>query len=191
MVAGAWRAQWPHRDAIRTRLGRKASGNRSRRSRKEAGQPKTNRVAHDRTHHRRCRRDFSETRRLLPALRAPKANPIPVTGNFPGKIEPRRIRARCAGTRVDRELNVSITQTFPWFTFIMRYTHATVRPHCWRVLDWTGEMRGMEGQQFAGRRSMPSTLRLRCPGVPIFKALALPSTLLHYQCGRNGRWDLS
>jgi len=75
------------------------------------------------------------------------------------------------------ELNVTITRSTPWFTFIMGYTHATVRLHCWRVHAWEGEMHGREGQHFEWQRIEALTVSPTLPGcVPIFKALSLPTT---------------
>jgi 8-oxo-dGTP diphosphatase len=57
----------------------------------------------------------------------------------------------------------------------MRYTHATVRLHCWRVHAWNGDMRGMEGQLFQWQSIDALTVSPTLPGcVPIFKALRLP-----------------
>lgn len=108
----------------------------------------------------------------------PEGKPYPGYWEFPGgKIELGESVRDALVRELIEELNVSITQTFPWFTFIMRYTHATVRLHCWRVLDWTGEMRGMEGQQFAWQKIDAIDVAPTLPGcVPIFKALALPSS---------------
>jgi 8-oxo-dGTP diphosphatase len=73
------------------------------------------------------------------------------------------------------ELNVAITKATPWISFIMVYTHATVRLNCWRVSEWQGEMRGMEGQQFQWQRLDALTVAPTLPGcAPIFRALSLP-----------------
>jgi 8-oxo-dGTP diphosphatase len=108
----------------------------------------------------------------------PEGKPYPGYWEFPGgKIEPGESVRDALVRELIEELNVSITQTFPWFTFIMRYAHATVRLHCWRVLAWTGEMHGMEGQQFAWQKIDAIDVTPTLPGcVPIFKALALPQT---------------
>ena len=108
----------------------------------------------------------------------PEGKPYPGYWEFPGgKIEPGESVRDALVRELIEELNVSITQTFPWFTFIMRYTHATVRLHCWRVLAWTGEMHRMEGQEFAWQKIDAIEVSPTLPGcVPIFKALALPQT---------------
>ncbi len=106
----------------------------------------------------------------------PPGKPYPGYWEFPGgKIEPGETVLQAMVRELVEELNVTITHATPWFTFMMRYTHATVRLHCWRVSAWHGEMRGMEGQHFEWQRLEALTVAPTLPGcVPIFKALALP-----------------
>jgi 8-oxo-dGTP diphosphatase len=111
----------------------------------------------------------------------PEGKPYPGYWEFPGgKIEAGESVRDALVRELIEELNVSITHTTPWFTFMMHYTHATVRLHCWRVTAWHGDMRGMEGQNFAWQHAedlSKSALSVAptLPGcVPIFKALMLP-----------------
>ncbi len=108
----------------------------------------------------------------------PEGKPYPGYWEFPGgKIEAGESVLQAMKRELMEELNVTITHATPWFTFLMRYTHAHVRLHCWRVHAWKGEMRGMEAQQFAWQRLEAITAAPTLPGcVPIFKALALPDT---------------
>src|SRR5258708_39381830 len=79
----------------------------------------------------------------------PEGKPYPNYWEFPGgKIEPGETVFDAMVRELQEELNVTITRGSPWFTFVMYYTHATVRLHCWRVQEWHGEMQGMEGQSF-------------------------------------------
>jgi 8-oxo-dGTP diphosphatase len=106
----------------------------------------------------------------------PEGKPWPGYWEFPGgKIEPGETVLQAMKRELMEELNVAITAATPWFTFLMHYTHATVRLHCWRVTAWTGEMRGMEGQQFEWQQLGALTVAPTLPGcVPIFNALGLP-----------------
>lgn len=106
----------------------------------------------------------------------PSGKPYPGYWEFPGgKIEPGESVLQAMTRELMEELNVSIARATPWITFIMVYTHATVRLHCWRVSEWHGEMRGLEGQQFEWQRLDAITVAPTLPGcAPILKALALP-----------------
>ncbi|MBL8525743.1 MAG: NUDIX domain-containing protein, partial [Betaproteobacteria bacterium] len=64
----------------------------------------------------------------------PEGKPWPGYWEFPGgKIEPGETVLEAMKRELIEELNVTITAATPWFTFLMHYTHATVRLHCWRV----------------------------------------------------------
>ena len=106
----------------------------------------------------------------------PEGKPYPGYWEFPGgKIETGETVLQAMKRELMEELNVAITKAAPWFSFMMHYTHATVRLHCWRVSEWHGEMRGLEGQKFEWQRLDAITVAPTLPGcVPIFKALALP-----------------
>ncbi len=106
----------------------------------------------------------------------PEGKPYPGYWEFPGgKIEAGESVLQAMIRELVEELDVTITAATPWFTFMMRYTHATVRLHCWRVSAWHGEMRGMEGQHFEWQRLDALTVVPTLPGcAPIFRALALP-----------------
>lgn len=108
----------------------------------------------------------------------PEGKPYPGYWEFPGgKLEPGETVRDALVRELIEELNVTITRATPWFSFIMRYTHATVRLHCWRVWAWEGEMHGREGQHFEWQRIEALSVSPTLPGcVPIFKALSLPAT---------------
>ena len=106
----------------------------------------------------------------------PEGKPYPGYWEFPGgKIEAGETVREALIRELIEELNVTVTHATPWFTFMMHYTHATVRLHCWRVWAWHGDMRGMEGQLFQWQSLAHMTVAPTLPGcVPIFNALALP-----------------
>ena len=106
----------------------------------------------------------------------PTGKPYAGFWEFPGgKIEAGETVRAALMRELLEELNVTITHATPWFSFIMHYTHATVRLHCWRVRQWHGEMCGMEGQQFQWQSLARMMVAPTLPGcVPIFNALRLP-----------------
>ncbi len=116
----------------------------------------------------------------------PEGKPYAGYWEFPGgKIEAGESVRDALLRELIEELNVTITRATPWFTFMMHYTHATVRLHCWRVTEWQGEMRGMESQQFSWQSLREMTVTPTLPGcAPIFKALALP--MVYTTCTQNG-----
>ena len=118
----------------------------------------------------------------------PEGKPYPGYWEFPGgKIEAGESVRDALVRELIEELNVTITRTTPWFTFMMHYTHATVRLHCWRVQAWHGEMHGMEGQQFAWQTLDGMHVAPTLPGcAPIFRALALPSVYAISNAGELG-----
>lgn len=118
----------------------------------------------------------------------PDGKPYPGYWEFPGgKLEPNETVQDALLRELIEELNVTITDATPWFTFIMRYTHATVRLHCWRVHAWTGDMRGLESQAFAWQDIRALTVSPTLPGcVPIFKALSLPTAYVVTNAGEIG-----
>ncbi len=106
----------------------------------------------------------------------PVGKPYPGYWEFPGgKIEAGETVLQAMKRELMEELNVAITKAAPWFSFMMHYTHATVRLHCWRVREWHGDMQGLEGQQFEWQRLDAITVAPTLPGcAPILRALALP-----------------
>lgn len=110
----------------------------------------------------------------------PEGKPYSGYWEFPGgKLEAGESVEQALKRELNEELGIQITQAQPWFSYLMRYTHATVRLYTWRVRAWRGTLRGLEGQQFIFQQLHQLATQLdvapTLPGcVPLFKALQLP-----------------
>ncbi len=117
----------------------------------------------------------------------PEGKPYAGYWEFPGgKIEQGETVFDALRRELIEELNVVIDHASPWFTYMMHYEHASVALHAWRVSQWhdvdaglpnASGMHGMEGQEWRWQRLGEITVAPTLPGcVPIFRALALPTT---------------
>lgn len=113
--------------------------------------------------------------RFLLAQR-PQGKPYPGYWEFPGgKIEPGETAAAALARELKEELDIEVRSATPWITRIHTYTHATVRLHFFRVTDWAGEPRGLEGQAHVWQSIDALQVAPMLPAnTPIFRALALP-----------------
>jgi 8-oxo-dGTP diphosphatase len=118
----------------------------------------------------------------------PAGKPYAGYWEFPGgKLEAGESVRAALVRELREELNINITAAMPWFTFLMHYSHATVRLHCWRVQAWVGEMRAMEGQEFAWQTLGAMDVAPTLPGcLPIFRALALPAVYMLSNAAEQG-----
>ncbi len=122
----------------------------------------------------------------------PEGKPYAGYWEFPGgKIEQGESVRGALVRELEEELNVVIDQCTPWFSFMMHYTHATVRLRTWRVTEWHGTdergMYGMEGQSFAWQRLESIAVSPILPGcLPIFRALSLPMIVTITNAGEMG-----
>ena len=96
---------------------------------------------------------------------------------FPGgKVEPGETRLAAIKREIAEELGVQIVIAHPWLTRFHVYAHASVRLNFFRVTDWRGTLRGLEGQQFAFQTPGRETVEPMLPANgPLIKAMALPT----------------
>ena len=82
-------------------------------------------------------------------LLAQRLDGTPYAGywEFPGgKLEPGESPAQALLRELHEELGIDVLQSAPWLTRVYVYPHATVELNFFRVLHWTGEPRGRDGQ---------------------------------------------
>lgn len=109
----------------------------------------------------------------------PEGKPYPGYWEFPGgKVEPGETPFDCLKREIKEELDVEVLKATPWIVRVHTYTHATVRLNFFRVTEWRGEFKGMEGQAHTWQDvSCPSVSPMLPANTPVFRALAVPDRL--------------
>jgi 8-oxo-dGTP diphosphatase len=95
---------------------------------------------------------------------------------FPGgKLEAGETPRDALDRELAEELGITVRHAAPWLVQRYRYPHAHVELHFFRVLDWTGEPVGHDGQEF--RWQVPGRFDV-APLLPantvVLRALSLP-----------------
>ena len=95
---------------------------------------------------------------------------------FPGgKVEPGETLDAAIKREIREELGIEVHVACPWLTRTHVYEHASVRLHFFRVCEWQGTPRGLEGQRFAFEMPGAETVVPMLPANgPILHAVGLP-----------------
>ncbi len=92
----------------------------------------------------------------------PAGKPYAGYWEFPGgKLEEGETVHAALVRELKEELDISLSDSFPWFVMEHRYEHAHVRLHFYRSHDFIGTPKAKEGQQFgffAPRERLPGLL---------------------------------
>jgi 8-oxo-dGTP diphosphatase len=96
---------------------------------------------------------------------------------FPGgKFEPGERPLDAVARELHEELGINVRRAYPWLTRDFDYPHAAVRLRFWRVVEWSGRLRGREQQRFTWQSPDNVTVGPLLPANgPILRALRLPA----------------
>lgn len=118
----------------------------------------------------------------------PQGKPYPGYWEFPGgKIEAGEDARAALARELREELGIEVRESTPWITRVYAYTHATVRLHFFRVIEWQGEPRPLEDQAIRWQRvEAPDVSPMLPANAPVLAALALPAIMVVSNCTELG-----
>jgi 8-oxo-dGTP diphosphatase len=95
---------------------------------------------------------------------------------FPGgKIEAGEAPLPALTRELHEELGIEVETAYPWLTRDYDYAHAAVRLRFFRVVKWSGSLRGRESQRFVWQSPDAISVDPLLPAnAPILRALRLP-----------------
>ena len=106
----------------------------------------------------------------------PEGKPYAGHWEFPGgKIEEGESAVDALSRELYEELGIQVRWAYPWITRVFTYSHATVRLHFYRVVEWEGEPFAREQQTLSWQIADHLTVSPLLPAnLPVLRALALP-----------------
>lgn len=118
---------------------------------------------------------FAPDGRVLLAQR-PQGKAYAGYWEFPGgKLEPGESGEAALVRELDEELGIAVGRAVPWITLRYVYPHARVELQFFRVLAWSGEPEGRDGQEFRWQRPGAYEVAPLLPAnTPVLRALELP-----------------
>ena len=107
---------------------------------------------------------------------------------FPGgKVEPGETPLAAIARELKEELGIEVRTAYPWIVRDYDSAHAAVRLRFYRVVEWSGNPRGLENQRFAWQllHSINVDPLLPANG-PILRGLSLPPVYAITNAGKSG-----
>ena len=111
---------------------------------------------------------------------------------FPGgKIEAGEAPLPALARELHEELGIEVETAYPWLTRDYDYAHAAVRLRFFRVVEWSGTLRGRESQRFVWQAPDAISVGPLLPAnAPILRALRLPPVYAITLAAELGRVEL-
>jgi 8-oxo-dGTP diphosphatase len=118
----------------------------------------------------------------------PEGKPYAGYWEFPGgKVEAGESWLEALARELQEEMGILLTRASYWQTRVHHYEHASVRLRFFRVWEWQGELKPLEGQAFSWMHPGELNVAPMLPANgPILKALTLPAQIAITCSSRSG-----